>query len=310
MKQRSGALFVMLWAVVSLGACQPSHTPPPSGANSGAAMRILATMSFLADIAQHVVGDEPRIDSLVPANVDPHGFQPAPADIIKVAQCNVLISNGAGLETFLDDVLQNAGGQRTVIRASQGLVFRTPTQGEAVDTEHEGDPHFWLDPNNVIVYAENIRDGLSKADPSHAEAYRRNADDYIAQLKELDAWIREQVSQVPTERRLLVTNHESLGYFADRYGFRVVGTIIPSVSTESSPSAQQLVGLITQIRATRAPAIFLETGTNPQLADQIASETGVRVITGLYSHSVSAETAPTYLDMMRHNTDLIVQALK
>ena len=273
-------------------------------------MRILATMSFLADIAQHVVGDEPKIDSLVPANVDPHGFQPAPADIIKVAQCNVLISNGAGLETFLDNVLQNAGGQRTVIRASQGLVFRTPTQGEVVDTQHEGDPHFWLDPNNVIVYAENIRDGLSQADPSHAEAYRRNADDYIAQLKELDTWIREQVNQVPTGRRLLVTNHESLGYFADRYGFRVVGTIIPSVSTEASPSAQQLVGLITQIRATQAPAIFLETGTNPQLADQIASETGVRVITGLYTHSVSAETAPTYLDMMRHNTDLIVQALK
>jgi len=222
----------------------------------------------------------------------------------------VLIINGAHLEAFLDRMLQSAGGQRVLIEASHGLKQRTPTPGEAIDPEHEQDPHFWLDPNNVIVYVENIRDGLSKAHPSGAEAYRRNAEAYIAQLGELDAWIREQVSQVPDSRRLLVTNHESLGYFADRYGFRVVGAIIPSVSTESSPSAQQLAGLITQMREARAPAIFLETGANPRLAEQIASEIGVKVVTDLNTHSVGPDTAPTYLDMMRHNTNLIVQALK
>jgi manganese/iron transport system substrate-binding protein len=197
-----------------------------------------------------------------------------------------------------------------VIEASQGLKSRTLTKGEAADEAHEGDPHFWLDPNNAIVYVESIRDGLAEIDPAHGEVFRRNSDAYIAQLKELDAWIAGQVDRVPPERRLLITNHESLGYFADRYGFRIVGTIIPSVTTGSSPSAQQLAKLITQIRETQAPAIFLETGTNPQLAEQISGETGVRVITGLYTHSVSQDVAPSYIEMMRHNTNVIVEALR
>ncbi len=109
---------------------------------------------------------------------------------------------------------------------------------------HEGDPHFWLDPNNVIQYVENIRDGLIAADPAGKDIYTQNAAAYITQLKELDGWIQEQVAQVPAERRLLVTNHESFGYFADRYGFQIIGTIIPYVSTGASPSAQQMARLV------------------------------------------------------------------
>jgi manganese/iron transport system substrate-binding protein len=122
----------------------------------------------------------------------------------------------------------------------------------------------------------------------------------------------EQVAQIPAERRLLVTNHESFGYFADRYGFRIVGAIVPSVSTGAAPSAQQLAMLVDRIKATGAPAVFLETGANPQLADQLAQETGVRVVTGLYTHSISAPDgpAPTYLEMLRYNTQAIVEALK
>ncbi|MGQ9787231.1 MAG: metal ABC transporter substrate-binding protein, partial [Anaerolineae bacterium] len=177
---------------------------------------------------------------------------------------------------------------------------------------HEGDPHFWLDPNNVIHYVENIRDGLSQVDPAGAALYAQNAAAYIEQLRALDRWIVEQVAQVPLEHRLLVTNHESFGYFADRYGFRIVGTILPGVSTGVSPSAQQLAQLIDLIRETGVPAIFLETGSNPQLAEQIARETGVQVVSGLYTHSPSPADgpAPTYLDMMRYNVRAIVEALR
>ena len=113
-------------------------------------------------------------------------------------------------------------------------------------------------------------------------------------------------------RRLLVTNHESFGYFADRYGFRVVGTVIPSVSTGASPSAQQLASLVDHLKATNAPAIFLETGANPQLANQLAQEIGIKIVNDLYTHSVteSSGNAPTYIDMMRYNVQKIVEALK
>ena len=208
-------------------------------------------------------------------------------------------------------------GQRTVIEAAAGLTQREPKAGEHAEEhedehEHEGDPHFWLDPNNVIKYVENIRDGLTKADPDGAATYTANAAAYIAKLQELDRWIADRVKDVPEANRKLVTNHESFGYFADRYGFQIIGTVMPSVSTGSAPSAQQLAQLIDHIKSTGAKAIFLETGTNPQLAEQVAQEAGVTAVTELYSHSITEAggAAPTYLDMMKFNADAIVAALK
>jgi ABC-type Zn uptake system ZnuABC Zn-binding protein ZnuA len=259
-----------------------------------------------------VAGDRVKIDTLMPIGVDPHGFEPTPTDVAKIADSTVLIVNGAGFEEFLAKLLQNAGGQRAVIEAAAGLASRQPREGEVADPDHAGDPHFWLDPNNVIKYVENIREGLSTADPAGAATYTANAEAYVAKLKELDRWIVDRVKGVPEAKRLLVTNHESFGYFADRYGFRIIGTVLPSVSTGSSPSAQQLAQLIDQIKAAGAKAIFLETGTNPQLAEQVAGETGSKVVTNLYSHSVSEPAGPaaTYIDMLKFNTKAIVDALK
>jgi len=277
-------------------------------------LRIMAVETFLADIAQNVAGDQLKIEALMPLGADPHSFEPTPQDVARVAESDVLIVNGAGFEEFLAPLLQNAGGKRLVIEAAAGLTPRIPVAGESASNskDHEGDPHFWLNPINTIHYVENIRDGLSQADPAGKDIYTRNAQDYIVQLTDLDAWIAVQAGQIPVEKRLLVTNHESLGYFADRYGFRIIGAIIPSVSTSASPSAQQMAALIDQIKASGASAIFLETGSNPQMAEQIAGETGARVITELYTHSVSATDgpAPTYLELMRYNVSQIVEALK
>jgi ABC-type Zn uptake system ZnuABC Zn-binding protein ZnuA len=177
---------------------------------------------------------------------------------------------------------------------------------------HEGDPHFWLDPLNVVKYVENIRDGLIAADPDGKDVYAQNAAAYISQLNELDAWIKQQVTTIPEERRLIVTNHESFGYFADRYGFTIIGTVIPSVSTGAVPSARQLARLVDRINETGAIAIFLETGSNPQLAEQIAAETGIKVVSELYTHSITDANgkAPTYIDMMKYNVEAITEALK
>lgn len=276
-------------------------------------LNVLAIETFLADIAQNVAGQRLKVEALLPSGVDPHGFEPVPSDIVKVAKSSVLIVNGGGLEDFLDRMLSNAGGQRLVIVASAGLTPRAPQPGEAKGAgDHaQSDPHFWLDPNNVIVYVENIRDGLTKADPAGAAEYAANAEAYIKKLKDLDAWIREQVATIPPANRLLVTNHESQGYFADRYGFTIVGTILGNVSSAASPSAQDMVQLVARIRETGARAIFLETGTNPQLARQLAQEAGVKVVETLYDHSLTnGPPAGSYIDMMHYNVTTIVNALR
>jgi ABC-type Zn uptake system ZnuABC Zn-binding protein ZnuA len=307
-----------LLALLVLSACAPASTTLPASSQStpGGPLKILAVENFLADIAQNVAGERAKVDSLIPVGVDPHAFEPVPQDVAKIADSSVLIVNGAGLEeSWLQKTLANAGGNRLLVETSAGLASRTPRPGELVTPGGQGeatDPHFWLDPTKVITYTENIRDALIKADPAGKDVYTRNAEAYISQLQTLDQWIADQVSQIPSGRRLLVTNHESLGYFSDRYGFNIVGAIIPSVSPEASSSAQQIAHLIDQIKATHAPAIFLEAGANPQLADQIAKETGVKVITDLYTHFLTAPggSAPTYIDMMKYNTRIIVSALK
>ena len=278
---------------------------------------MVAVESFLADITQQVAGDRLTVQTLIPAGLDPHSFEATPQDVALIADSQVLILNGGGLEEWLGEILKNAGGEQLIIEASAGLESRVPDASEAdleheEESAHEGDPHFWLDPILVIHYVENIRDGLIEADPDGKDAYTQNAAAYIQRLTELDAWIAGQVQQIPPERRLLVTNHESFGYFADRYGFRIIGAIIPSVSSGAAPSAQQMAELVDHIRAEGAPAIFLETGASPQLAEQLAAETGVKVVTGLSTHSVQPVDGKTvgYIEMMKDNTDKIVLALK
>ena len=296
-------LITLLIACLILVACQAPLQSVAQESVSGVDLSVLAAETFLADIAQNVAGERVAVESILPLELDPHTYEPTPQDLVKIAEGQVLIVNGAGFEFWMDELIENSGGEQLVIEASAGL---------AESGKRPGDPHFWLDPVSVFTYVENIRDGLSAVDPAGEPVYRRNAADYIDELKTLDGWITDQVEQLPPEQRILVTNHESFGYYADRYGFEVIGTIIPSVSTGSSPSAQQLVQLVDEIKRTNAPAIFLESGSNPQLAEQVARETSVKVIEGLYTHSISPPggEAPSYIDMMMYNTRTIVEALK
>jgi len=258
------------------------------------------------DIAQNIAGERIRVDSLLPIGTDPHAYQAAPADVAKIAESDLLILNGLEYEHFIESLLKNAGGERLIIEATTGL-----RPEEDAGNEHEVDPHMWLDPNLVVTYVENIRDGLIEVDLDGAEIYKTNADAYIAQLKDLDAWIVEQVNTIPIERRLLVTNHEALGYFAERYGFEIVDTILPSFSSEASASAQEIASAIESIKSSGAPAIFLGEGETPDLANQIAEETGVKVVNDLYLESLThGAPAATYIEMMKYNVSRIVDGLK
>ena len=320
-------LTLIFLLTLAISACSPQ---PATQSSQDGLPRVLVVETFLADIVQNVAGDRLKVETLMPSGIDPHSYQPSPQDVARIAESDLLILNQLGLEEALEKILLSAGGEFILVEASAGLTSRELAdalhesegvhEGEGVhdeeaslaDPHHDTDPHFWLDPINVITFVNNIRDGLIQVDPVGAEVYTRNAETFTAELIQLDIWIAEQVDQILPPRRLLVTNHESLGYFADRYGFTIVGSIIPSVTTGASPSAQDLASLISRIKETGAPAVFLETGTNPRLAEQLEAETGIKIAPGIYSHSTTEGEGPasSYLEMMRYNTTVIVDALK
>jgi len=303
------AVFLVLAAAAALGAagCGARRSAP-----TGGALEAVATESFLADIAQNVAGDRFTVRTLIPPGADPHSFEPTPKDIGEVVAADLVIVNGGGLEGPLLDTIQSAGGSATIADASAGLESRTPQPGEPPLAAGQTDPHFWLDPTLVETYVANIRDAFVKADPAGAAAYEANAAAYTAKLRRLDAWIKAQVTQIPSADRKLVMNHASHGYFADRYGLQVIGTVIPSVGTSESPTAQQLGDLTAAIRTSGVKTIFVEIDENPRLAEQIAAETGTTVVTDLLDHSLTLADgdAPTYVEMMRYDTRRIVEALR
>ncbi len=286
-------ILILLLAGILLPACGPLST------TNGDGLKILASTSFLADIAQNIAGDRVEIEPLLSYGADPHAYQAAPSDVRRIAESDLLILNGIEYEHFAESLLENAGRERLVVEATTGL------------KQNGDDPHMWLDPNLVIVYVENIRDGLIEVDPQGSEVYKSNAASYITELRDLHSWIVEQVGQIPTEHRLLVTNHEALGYFAERYGFEIVDSILPSFSSEAGASAQEIAATIDAIRATGAPAIFLDEVENADLADQIALETGVKLVDDLHLESLTpGPPAGTYVDMMKHNVSQIVEGLQ
>ena len=335
MTRRAGArlavALLLLAAVVAGTAALTGCGGGDDAAAGDGSPQVMTTATFLADIAQNVAGDRFTVESLVPRDTDLHAFEPTPRDVASVAESDLFILNGGGLEETLEDTLRTAASGTTFVDASEGITPREPQPGEPLhehegdeegqatseeepegDHGHEADPHFWLDPTLVIAYVENIRDAFIAADPEGEAEYTANAEAYVAELEELDAWIESQVATLPEEDRLLVMNHVSHGYFADRYGFRIAGAVVPSVATGESPTAKQLTGLTETIRAEGVRAIFVELEENPQLADQIAAETGIVVVDDLRDHSLSEPggEAATYIDMMKYDTRLIVDALK
>ncbi|MGC1375167.1 MAG: zinc ABC transporter substrate-binding protein [Anaerolineales bacterium] len=305
--RKTTLLITLLLISICLNACSPATvaTPQPQG------LKVLAAESFLADIAQNVAGERLTVEALVPPGVDPHEFEPAPQDIAKIAQSRMLIVNGLGYETWLQKTLENGGGPgqaALVVVASKGLTPIVDPSGEHA----EGDPHMWMNPINVIRYVENIRDGLTQIDPAGKATYARNAEAYTYRLRDLDQMARRQTSYIPVEKRLLVTNHDSLGYFAQAYDFKIAGTIIPGVTDAASPSAQELAALIKAIKSSGAPAVFLGVGDNQTLAQQIAAETGVKIVSDIYVEGLSAPGGPaaTYMDMIQYDVTQIIAALQ
>jgi ABC-type Zn uptake system ZnuABC Zn-binding protein ZnuA len=268
-------------------------------------LQVVVTSNIISDLVEHVGKDRVQVHSLLRPGVDPHTYQPVPADLRAIAKAQLVVVHGLGLDSWATRLIQSSGTKARVISATEGVPTRLMEEGQP-------DPHCWLDPNLVRIYVGNIATALEAADPAGSATYQQNASAFDAELEKLDGWVRASVAQLPAARRKLVTNHDAFAYFAARYGFRVVGTIIPSLNPEAEPSARQLSLLIETIREEGVRAIFTEDTLPKALAETIASQVGhtVRVVR-LYTGSLSevGGAADTYLKLIRFNTQAIVDGL-
>ena len=241
-------LRYLLWStfLLFIVACSPNADTTIQQDAMSEKVRVVATTSIAADVVRQVGGDYIELTTLLPPGTDPHSYEPTPQDIARVSDAQIVFANGAGLEEFLDQLIESAGAQERTVYISEGIEFIESgedheQEGEldAEDHEHSSaDPHTWTDPNNVMIWVDNIQAKLREVDPNHEENYQANAKQYIAQLEELDAWIREQVDSIPASRRKIVTDHQLFTYFSQRYGFEQVGAIVPGYSTGAQPSAK------------------------------------------------------------------------
>ena len=307
----------------------------PISLGAGEKLQVVATTNIIGDLARNVGGDLIELTILLPIGSDPHTFTPTPQDAVAIAGAHGVFINGLGLEEFLGGLVENAGGEASVIPVAAGVEVREFGEGEAGDEhgeahddeeqaeehdeaegehahEHSGiDAHIWTTPANAIVMVHNIEQALSALDPANAETYETKAEAYAAELETLDAWVKSQIETIPVENRKMVTDHGTFGYYADRYGLEIIGAVIPGYSTEAEPSAGELAGLQEAIGQYRVKAIFVGTTVNPVLARQVAEDTGIQLV-GLYSDSLgeAGSGAETYLEYIRYNTRAIVEALR
>lgn len=279
-------------------------------------LNVVATTNIVGDIVQKIGGDDIELTVMIPVAVDPHAFVPTPRNLAQISDADAVFANGVGLEEFLGQLLASADAASKVVYVSQGIELLGAPAGsddehQADDAHRGADPHTWTDPNNVAIWVDNIERALSILDPEHTEGFRERAAAVQKELSDLDAWVRDQVSQIPQAERLIVTDHLQFAYLADRYGFEQVGTIIPGYSTTAEPSVKELADLEDTIRRLGVKSLFVGKTVNPALAERVAQDTGTRVVL-LYTGSLTEPggEADNYVDYIRYDVSAIVNALK
>ncbi len=268
---------------------------------------VVATHSVLGDLARNVVGDQAEVDVVMPAGADPHEFEPSASQFADVTQADLIIANGLDFEHGLEDALAAAAGEGVPILSL----------GEDLDPiwlsdSSEEDPHWFTDPERMADAAGLVAEAVADVDGVDGSTVRDQAAAYADELRALSADVGSELARIPADDRELVTNHEVLGYFADRYGFEIVGTVIPGGSTLAEPSAADLGGLVDTIDSSGIPALFVEASSVSGLADVLADEVDDDVaVVELYSESLGDEGSPasTYVGLIRTDAERILGAL-
>jgi ABC-type Zn uptake system ZnuABC Zn-binding protein ZnuA len=296
-----------------------SPAAPAAQASPAATVRVATSINVLADIIRNVGGGRLAVTNLVPPGSDVHTLQVTPQDIQTITAADLVFLNGAGLESAIEPTIRNnLGPAAKVVELFEVVPEDQRIKGEVHAGEpHAGDekpagqevganPHAWLDPRLAVRYVGAIRGALVQADPNGRENYEANAQRYIAELDELDRQLMQQVEEIPTANRKLVTFHDAFPYMARRYGLDLVGVVV--ASPESEPSAAQIADLVQKIKTQNVKAVYSEPQINPRVLDLAARDAGVKVLP-LYSDSLD-QTVGSYLDLLRHNARQLVEGLR
>lgn len=278
------------------------------GSGNDAPVTVVATTTMLGDLARNVVGESGQVEVILPIGADPHDYQASARQVALVLEADLVVANGLGLEEGLEDVLEGAAQDGALIVYVAEHLDPLPFISD--DPEHDRDPHVWLDPLRMADAADLLAAELAKAVDD--AGWTARAQTYRQQLVEADTTIDELVQGIPSDARKLVTNHRALGYFADRYGFTVIGAVVPGGSTLADPSSAELADLVGKIREERVPAIFAETTEPSVLAEAVAEEVGEEVaVVNLYTGSLGEEGsgAETLIGLLLTNARRIAEAL-
>ncbi|HEY8903548.1 MAG TPA: zinc ABC transporter substrate-binding protein [Chthoniobacterales bacterium] len=267
-------------------------------------VKVVSFSTILGEIATAVGGEKVDVVELVKPNVDPHEYQPTPADLEQLSNAALILASGKNLEHYIDKLSASAGAATQLVKVGDHFPsLQLEEEGQMVQ-----DPHWWQSVADVERATRVIRDALIQIDSADKALFTQNADRYLAKLTSLDEWVREKIAELPRDKRKLVTSHDAFQYFAKDYGFTIQS--IEGISTDQEPSAKQVNDLIETIRREGVKAIFLEDKLNPKVSSEITRDTGATIGGTLYADGLGDAPGNTYEGMIKHNVSTIVDALK
>lgn len=284
-------LFFSFLAVLSLA--QDENKP-----------KVVATASMIADMVENIGGNLIDVETIVPIGGDPHLHDPTPRDARLVAGADLVLKNGLTFEGWLNELIDNSGTKADIVTVTKGVDHIASST-----YKNSADPHAWMDAENGLIYIENIKDALVKLDPNHQEEFEFNYNIYRQQMLELDEYIKKEIQKIPTKQRILITSHDAFEYYGKKYGLRLEAVL--GTSTDAEAQTSDITRLNKVIQESKVPAVFVESTINPKMLEQIAKDNGVKIGGKLYADSIGKKgsKASTYLNMLKYNTDVIVNAL-
>jgi ABC-type Zn uptake system ZnuABC Zn-binding protein ZnuA len=308
------ALVLVAAVAVACGEDDSGPVAPPGPS-------VVATTTQAADLVRNVAGDRAQVTQLLSANVDPHGYELRPRDVQAIADADLVVRSGGDLDDWLEDAIEQSGADADVLTLIDSVATIEGDHGHEEEGDHGGDdehadegevdPHWWHDPDNAVVAVGEIERALAAADPGGARAYRDRAARYRARIAELDREVAACWARVPPRQRKLVTTHDALGYYAERYGLEVVGAVIPSLSTQGQASAGEVARLVEEIRREDVRAVFAESSVDSAVEQAIADEAGAEVGRPLWADTLGPDGSggATYLESIASNTDALIDGV-